>query len=400
MERRLCAVVFLALGAISGCSGDDTSAVAPPVVTGGGSSGAGGAGSGVGGAAGGSVLDASGKLDATSDGSAPLLEAGDSSAADADVGDPMLLSQTGLYSNIATGELAPGVFAFQPQFALWSDGAAKKRWVKLPAGMKIDTSDMNYWQYPEGTKLWKEFTRDGVRVETRMIMKRGGGDWFFMAYKWMGTTEAVAVPNGERNASGTQHDIPSQADCGTCHNSMKDRVLGFTAIQLSHDLPGLNIDQVVANGWLTDPPVGTGDASAEAGKNRFIVPGNATEKAALGYLHANCGMCHNERGKVGLLLHGDMWLHFDKLSSVADTATYQTLVDQAAPQGNAARTPKWITPGNPAMSAIHELMSLRDSNQLADAGNPRQMPPLASELVDMTGLAAVDAWINALGKDH
>src|SRR5580765_5729716 len=58
---------------------------------------------------------------------------------------PMLLSQTGLYANTATGELAAGVVAFQPQFALWSDGATKKRWVKLPAGAKIDTTDMDFW---------------------------------------------------------------------------------------------------------------------------------------------------------------------------------------------------------------------------------------------------------------
>ena len=29
------------------------------------------------------------------------------------------------------------------------------------------------WRFPQGTKLWKEFTRDGVRVETRLLQKVG-----------------------------------------------------------------------------------------------------------------------------------------------------------------------------------------------------------------------------------
>jgi hypothetical protein len=44
-------------------------------------------------------------------------------------------------------------------------------------------------------------------------------------------------------------------------------------------------------------------------------------------------------------------------------------------------------------SSIHELMNLR-----GDANSKRQMPPLASKLVDTAALAAIDAWINALPR--
>ena len=45
----------------------------------------------------------------------------------------------------------------------------------VPEGEQIDTSDMNEWRFPAGTKLFKEL-RDGVRVETRLMLKTGAGD--------------------------------------------------------------------------------------------------------------------------------------------------------------------------------------------------------------------------------
>jgi hypothetical protein len=293
--------------------------------------------------------------------------------------EPMLLSQTGLYANIACGEFASDVVAFEPQFPLWSDTAAKRRWIKLPAGTKINTDEMNFWDFPADTKLFKEFTRDGVRVETRMIWKHGPGDWFMMAYRWNeAQTEAVAVPNGEMNALGTQHDVPPQEGCTTCHNSMKDRVLGFTAIQLSHDKAGMTLMQAAAKGWFTTPPAAN-----------FVVPGDAVEKAALGYLHANCGLCHNDRSKVFMVKADmDVWLDPTKLATVTGTATYTSLVDKAT-TATVSMVAKRLAPGNPAGSAIHELMSLRGDAM-------RQMPPTGTEMVDTTGLAAIDAWINKL----
>jgi hypothetical protein len=47
---------------------------------------------------------------------------------------PAALSQTGLYADIASDTMAPGVVPFTPQFELWSDGAVKRRWMQLPPG--------------------------------------------------------------------------------------------------------------------------------------------------------------------------------------------------------------------------------------------------------------------------
>jgi hypothetical protein len=381
MKLRFCAFLAIAY-AVAGCTMDSGPA---PVGDGGDVNvdGAGDAG----------TTDVRGSADVGvdgEDGAADADQSADAGDADGAAATPMLLSQTGLYADITSGTLGQGVLAYQPQFVLWADGATKKRWVKLPAGSQIDTSDMNFWNYPNGTKLFKEFTVGGLRVETRMILKRSAGDWFMMAYKWNAAqTEAVAVPNGELNASGTTHDIPSKQDCTTCHEGMTDRVLGFTAVQLSHSLPGLNLDQIVAQGWLTNPP---------ASGTKFLVPGNAVDQAALGYLHANCGLCHNSRSKVfALSVKVDVWLQVDKMNTVAQTPTYMTLVGQAT-TGNISHLALRVAPGNPMASAVHELMALRAAAGDAGAADSmRQMPPLASKVPDTDGgLAQIDTWIRQL----
>ncbi|MFP2930216.1 hypothetical protein ACLESO_34475 [Pyxidicoccus sp. 3LG] len=69
---------------------------------------------------------------------------------------PARLAETGLFADVEAGVLAPGLPPFRPQFELWSDDAVKRRWVALPAGGRIDTSDMDAWLFPEGTRLLLE----------------------------------------------------------------------------------------------------------------------------------------------------------------------------------------------------------------------------------------------------
>src|SRR5262249_41077381 len=102
---------------------------------------------------------------------------------------PEHLSETGLYSDFAGRVLAPGVVRFAPSHPLWADGATKKRYLLLPEGAKIDTTDMDGWSFPVGTKAWKEFYVDGKLVETRMLWKKVDGNdgpesWWKVAYVW------------------------------------------------------------------------------------------------------------------------------------------------------------------------------------------------------------------------
>ncbi len=323
---------------------------------------------------------------------------------------PTMLSQTGLFSDIKTKTLATGVLKFTPAYALWSDGATKQRYVYMPPGGKILTDDMAYWQYPAGFKLWKDFSRDGKLIETRLLQKISGGlgDWYMVAFKWKDDySDAIALPMGEMNAMGTMHDIPSKEQCKGCHTSMKDYALGFSAVQLSHSLPdSVNLTQIDQMGWLSMPIKAGG----------YPLPGTEPEKAALGYMHANCGMCHNDRsGVYNTAVSLDLWTHPDKIGTVKETFAYlSTLCDQwpgvdgkftpitTCADGHATGAamdkldiskPKRISPTKPAESGIHDLMSLRATGML---DMMKQMPPLGSEIPDPMGLAQVDAWITAL----
>ena len=62
----------------------------------------------------------------------------------------------------------------------------ERRWIQIPSGSQIDTSDMDHWVFPIGTKLWKEFSLGGVLLETRLIERYGDGpeDYWMGAFVW------------------------------------------------------------------------------------------------------------------------------------------------------------------------------------------------------------------------
>jgi hypothetical protein len=319
------------------------------------------------------IPDAS-ALDAARDADAQDAGAQDAGV-DAGLYLPETLAATGLYRNAGLTRVADGVRDFRPSYALWSDGATKKRWLYLPPGTRIDTSDMDDWHFPVGTKAFKEFTRDGVRVETRMLYKTEAG-WFMMAYAWNAAqTEAVAAPGGVVNALGTDHDIPSNDACRECHEGVTDRLLGVSAIQLSHDRAGLDLGELAAGDLLTDPPA-----------NDFRLPATA-EGDALGYLHANCGNCHNPDSIVFDRADMRLWLPVAALATPAATPTHATTVGVALSETDPGFATR-VVAGDPDLSGLVHRMELR--------GDVKQMPPLASELADTAGTALVRAWIDAL----
>ena len=300
---------------------------------------------------------------------------------------PESLRETGLYSDFENEVLAPGVREYEPQFELWADGATKRRFVYLPPGAKIDTSDMDFWEYPVGTRLWKEFWRDGVRVETRLLYKiragTGRGSWRMIGFAWNAEqTEAVADIGGRDNALGTDHDIPPLLECLQCHDNAHDVALGFSAVLLDHDGEGVTLSDLIAQDKLSAPPAGTGSPY-------FPVPGDATEQAALGYLHANCGGCHNPRSEV--FMSGDalmnLRLFVDEIATVQDSPAFNTAVCGEM-QKPIAGADQIIVPGQPEVSAMFLRMNQRRTED--------QMPDVGSELVDDTGLASIRAWIESI----
>ncbi len=306
---------------------------------------------------------------------------------DTDGGLPVLLSRTGLYSDLANDVPAPGVEAFHPRHALWSDGAAKRRWVSLPGcgtgDNRIDTRDMDHWNFPVGTRFWKEFAVGGQAVETRLIARTGpgAGQWLMGAYQWnTDHTDATLVPDGVVNANGTQHDIPSVTNCLECHGNLVEKILGFSAIQLNHAGGDLSLSALVTAGRLSKPPI-----------TPPAVPGNDQEQAALGWLHANCGHCHNPTGVQFPLRPFDLRLLVAE-TTVALTGAMRTAVNVPVENvKNNLTNPKIllrIDPGHSETSCV----SYRDGER----GTLEQMPPLATKIPDPTGATAVNAWIDGL----
>jgi hypothetical protein len=295
---------------------------------------------------------------------------------------PDRLSGTGLYiGDSATAGLAPDVLEYAPRFAQWVDGAALRRFLWLPAAATLDTTDADHWVYPTGTRAWQELSRNGVRVETRFMLKRGPDDWSFRTYHWAEQDDAVTVESGLRNASGTGHDILPVVDCGSCHDNVPDRLLGVTPIQLAHEASGLSLERLQSAGHL----------SSEF-PTSVLLPGDAATQDALGYLHANCGPCHNPKSVEYRSVDLELWLSLGALASLEDTPAYRTAV--GVPRrglGAASALPSLrIAPGDPNESALYQRMASRDPNV--------QMPPIASSVVDPTGLQQVAAWISTLPR--
>ena len=340
------------------------------------------------------VVDASAGLDAGVVADLPVLDAGSSMldasvpAADATVAldafvvpaiafpsaapaRPFLLSEVALYAEMSSKLLAPDLVSYEPLYVLWSDGAVKARHYRLPAGSKIDDADPDHWQFPVGTMFFKEFAKDGKKLETRLIARTGPGprDYFFGSFVWRDDeTDAVLAWDGMSNVRGSQHDVPSVKQCGTCHNGEPGRVLGFSAVQS----PLAVATTPLLFGGLAQP---------------YLVPGTKEQADALGYLHANCGHCHNPGGSARP--DTDLMLRLSVTEqSVTDTRIYQTSVGKPLQSFQGSALTLRVVAGEPEQSGLYFRMSQR--------GPRTQMPPIASELVDPAGLATIAAFISHL----
>lgn len=288
------------------------------------------------------------------------------------------ISDVGLYEDLARGQVAPDLIPFEPAYRLWSDGLAKRRWLRLPEGAVIDTSDMDHWQLPVGATLFKDFARDGVVLETRLIARVGAGprDYWMGAFVWLADgSDAVYAPDGAEDVDADGWDVPASIDCWSCHNGEPGKGLGMSALQLDRDG---QLDAFAAAGRLSHAP--TADQAR-------VPPGDAVTRAALGYLHANCGHCHNEHGTARP--DTDMVLRLSVTEGAPeDTGLYASVVGVPLQSIGADGVAVRVAPGDPDRSGLVDRMSRR--------GVGGQMPPLGTEHVDADGLAAVRAWIASL----
>lgn len=312
---------------------------------------------------------------------------------------PPLLSETGLYRQ-GTLQIDAGNRPYSPQYPLWSDGAGKSRWVHLPKGSTIDITNPEAWEFPVGTKFWKEFAFNGRKVETRFLWKASRQGWVFATYAWNeDETDARRAPedgiaNAYAFAPGASHSLPSVGDCRACHDGARTEILGFNTLQLSDDRdPRAPHAEPLQPGMITLRTL-LAEGLAQPYREELVVnppriPGDAVTRAALGYLSANCGHCHNREGSlasVGLFLkHSAAARTWQDEPAVQSTVDYpSTWQVPGAPEGTSRR----VNPAVPDLSAV--LRRIRSRNPSS------QMPPLGTGVADREGIEALERWVNQL----
>lgn len=305
------------------------------------------------------------------------------------------LRDTGLYSNWDTKTVDPAHLPFSPQYPLWTDGAAKSRWLALPPGTFIDASDPDAWEFPVGTRVWKEFRFNGAPAETRLIERTREG-WRYASYVWKADGSATLVPargilNSVEIRDGVRHAIPSRTDCTACHEAGPSRLLGLGTLQLSDDrdplaphaepVPtgGVTLATLVARGLVRQLP-----SHLVTSRPRIDAP-TPVSRAALGYLHGNCGMCHTGAGEMaslGFALQYTFGRPIGELPGALRTTVAQPSHFRATTRPDIHER---VSPGHPDASMLIARMASRHP--------VLQMPPLGSRIVDDEAVALLRRWI-------
>lgn len=313
---------------------------------------------------------------------------------------PATLTATGAFADLASLTPNPGLHFYEPNLTFWSDHARKQRWFALPQGGQFDYAAEGPLESPPGSVWVKHFdleTERGSpatkrRLETRFIVKEQDGGVYGVSYKWNEAgTEATLVgdggdsfdiavtdpslPVGQQQL--TQHwQIPSRAQCITCHNSNAGQVLGFDSRQLNReDIPfhgaSGNYLQLLANaGYLSGLPA---DPASLPRHRRPDDEGASLEQRVRSYLAVNCAYCHADA--QGLDLRASTPLDATHLLHMADGGQI-TVTDPLL---------RRIRPGAPDHSSVLQ--------RIAGTAGFNRMPPLASNAVDQDGVELLRAWI-------
>jgi hypothetical protein len=318
---------------------------------------------------------------------------------------PRFLSQTGLYADAATLKIDARNRNFSPQYPLWSDGATKRRWVRLPAGSKIDVADLGNWELPVGTKFWKEFSFNGKKVETRFLWRTSKDNWVFASYAWNASqTDAElasesGIPNIAEIVEGKRHSIPSVSECRACHDSSRTETLGFNALQLSTDRDPNALhaeplsEEMLTVKTLVDEDLLTPPRPELVTNPPRVAADSPVTRTALGYLSTNCGSCHNAQGSIASL-------GLNLKYSLTQTPDARTCASALATSVNkrghwvvpeAQEESRIINPGHPESSAmIRRAKSRRPISQ---------MPPIGTVIADKEAIGLLTSWIKGNSEE-
>lgn len=301
-------------------------------------------------------------------------------------GPPPLLSQTGCFD--AANQMAPAadLIPFAPSAELWSDGAAKRRWMTVPDAKTVAVKSDGDFDFPPGTMLVKEFSLAGAKVETRFLVhQEADSRWVGYSYRWNeAQTDATLVStDGDSATWGSQvWNYPSRGQCQQCHTSVAGNALGPEIAQLNHAMTYPATGRT-ANQVATLEKIGVLDTSGAA-KPWPVLPalaqdGYTVEDRARAYLHANCSNCHRPGGPTFTPPDFRFSVPLSAMGICDVQPTVSALEDLIPSE------PRLLAPGVPSRSVLYVRLSTIDSRV--------RMPPIGRTLVHPAGAAVVADWI-------
>jgi uncharacterized repeat protein (TIGR03806 family) len=312
---------------------------------------------------------------------------------------PLLLSQTGVFSDTAQLQPAAGLVPYDLIVAFWSDGARKLRMVAVPRGA-VAFSPTAEWKFPDGTVFAKTFLlpTDAAhpelqrRLETRLLVRDSAGGVYGVTYKWRADgSDADLLPDNLREdipvraADGALRQqiwyYPSRKDCLTCHTARAGGVLGPKTRQLNHDYAypsGVSDNELRT--WnhlgLLAPAITPAQLSTLPALAASDDTSRSLEERARSYLDANCAHCHRPGGTVA---------NFD--ARFDTPLAQQALIDGPVLIDQGIDRPRVISPRDIWRSIAYMRV---------DSVGDIQMPPLARNTIDTAGVKLLGEWIDSM----
>lgn len=303
-----------------------------------------------------------------------------------------LLSDYGLFSDMASAAPADGVLPYDLINPLFSDHAAKHRFLYMPAGEPAGFSAEDVFSFPVGTVLVKTFAfapdmrapEEGQwRVETRLLIHKGDG-WVAYPYIWNeAQTEAVYAPAGKRfdietispagDALALRYGVPNQNQCKTCHQAGDDIApIGLKARHLAHEG---QLEMWESRGLLA------GMFAEVSGEAFAFDPSAPLDARARAWLDINCAHCHKADGSAS---NSGLWLSATEESG-ARIGVGKHPVAAGRGSGGLAQV---IVPGDPDASILVHRMASTEPGVA--------MPELGRSVSDPESLALIREWIAAM----
>jgi len=308
---------------------------------------------------------------------------------------PELLSDLGVFDELESLTPSSGIMPYEINAPLWSDGAAKKRWISLPDTSKIVFDRVNPWTFPVGTVFIKHFelpiSEDSIkRLETRFFVIDLDKNGYGLTYRWDSTDTDATLVGFEEVAHDTLEILmdseqksqvwsyPTRSQCVQCHNDNAKFVLGVKTSQMNRDVapnPEMKaVNQIslwLELGFFEDHEIPTDLPSLSYIGDTSYSP----EQRVRSYLDANCSHCHQPYGvNTNFDARFNTQLRNQKILG-------HEVVSQNSVAGN-----NIISPGNLETSE----MWIRDSSL-----GSNKMPPLAKSKLDELYLEVLMEWIES-----